>query len=89
MFCFLLEDTKSLKEIWKMGRGLRKNCCENFGLKIFMEFYFVEDLIVRRPPLLVSPEYLEGLIFSATFRSEAEEKFKVKKSAYQVRSTIS
>jgi len=27
--------------------------------------------------LLNSPEYLEWLIFSATFRSEAEEKFKV------------
>ena len=25
----------NLKKIWKMGRGLRKNCCKN----LFLEFY--------------------------------------------------
>jgi hypothetical protein len=38
--------------------------------------------------LLIAVKLSEGLNFSATFRSEAEEKFKVKKSAYKVRSTI-
>ena len=62
-----------LKKIWK-HRGEMKGILkengnlieENLDFVVFVEIYYFEILIVGRPPLFNSPEYLQGLIFSAT-----------------------
>ena len=60
----------NLKKIWNRLREREDILEKNRDLNeenIIFEFYFVEiDLIVGRRPLLISPEYLQGLKFSAT-----------------------